>query len=252
MVVAGRTVRLDVAYHGAAFHGWQIQSTLRTVEGELTDAVATLLKRRVKVQGASRTDAGVHARGQVAHFVDDGARSCDEYYRALNRMMGRDVAVLGVREASSGFHARHSARGKIYEYCIADGFHLDPMLTDRVWHVPSGLDCDAMDVAARRMVGWRDFASFQASGCAATSTVRTMRRVRVRRRGDGLIAVVVEGDAFLKYMVRTMVGTLVAVGKGRHRPEWVDEVLAAKDRQAAGVTAPAHGLTLRKVLYPLR
>lgn len=245
-------VRLKIAYHGARFHGWQIQSRVRTVEGELTDAVESLLKKRVKVQGASRTDAGVHAQGQVAHFVDDGERDCGEYYRALNRMMGRDISITAVDRVEKRFHARHSARGKIYEYTICDSFHVDPMLLDRVWHVPRQLDVDAMNAAANRLVGWHDFRSFQASGCAATSTDRTMRRVRLTRQTDGLVRIVVEGDAFLKYMVRNMVGTLVDVGHGRKTPEWIDEVVAARDRRRAGTTAPPHGLVLQTVLYPLR
>jgi tRNA pseudouridine38-40 synthase len=245
-------VRLRIAYHGYRFHGWQIQSDVRTVEGDLTEAVAKLVGQRVKVQGASRTDSGVHAEGQVACFSDDGTRPVEDYYRALNHLTRDDVAVLDVERVNEDFNARHSARGKIYEYFICDTFHVHPMHADRVWHVPRHLNAEAMTEAGERLVGTHDFRSFQASGCEAKTTIKTLRRVEARRLDNGLISVVVEGNSFLKYMVRNLVGTLVAVGKERKSVDWIDEVLAATDRQAAGNKAPAKGLVLQSVLYPLR
>lgn len=249
---APRRVRLVVAYDGSGFHGWQIQTSDRTVEGELTEAVRKLNGVRVKVQGASRTDAGVHATGQVAHFDDAHGRSPEQLYRALNRLTPRDMAIVSVAPTSPDFHARHRARGKIYRYLLQDGFHVDPLLRTRVWHIPKELDVDAMQDAARVLVGTMDFASFQASGCQANGTIRTLRRVNVRRLENRLIEVRVEGDAFLKYMVRNICGTLVSVGRGSRGPDWMREVLAGRDRRAAGKTAPAHGLTLEHVLYPIR
>ena len=249
-------MRLLIAYHGAPFHGWQIQSSVETVEGALTDAVAQLLGRRVKVQGASRTDAGVHALGQVACFEDGGRHTPEVYVRALNRLTPRGIAVVHADRSVGPFHPRHDARGKQYRYRIQEGYAVSPLLADRTWHHAGQLDVAAMDEAAGALVGEHDFSSFRAAGCDAASPVRVIRRVRVRRVDEGPLGRVVEveiaGSAFLKYMVRNIVGTLITVGRGRRPAEWVGEVLRARDRGAAGVTAPAHGLVLERIHYPLQ
>lgn len=254
-----RRIRLRVAYHGARFHGWQIQRDVRTVEGVVTEAVARIAGGPRKVWGASRTDAGVHARGQVCCFdaPTEGAaseRSVEAFFKGLNHLTPRDVAVMEVDEVPHTFHPRHSSRGKIYRYQLVDGFLAEPMLRDRVWHVPRPLDVDAMRVAAAALIGEHDFSAFRAAGCDAASPVREIFRVDVTRAAGGpgasIVTVEVVGSAFLKYMVRVIVGTLVEVGVGRRPPAWVGQALASRDRSAAGRTAPPLGLTLEHIFYP--
>lgn len=244
-------VRLLVAYHGATFHGWQIQRALPTVEGELTKAVAILCGGEVKVQGASRTDAGVHALGQTAAFDDPQERAPEVFFRALNRMTPREIEVRAVDIVPADFHPRHDARGKVYRYLIEDRFAASPMFLDRAWHHPHRLDVSLMAHEARVLIGEQDFSSLRATGCEASGPVRRLRHVDVQRRDDGLVEVRVEGSAFLKYMVRNIVGTLCWVGSGQRPVGWLAEALAARDRRAAGPTAPAHGLTLERIYYPL-
>ncbi|MCA9562550.1 MAG: tRNA pseudouridine(38-40) synthase TruA, partial [Myxococcales bacterium] len=206
--------RLLVAYHGANFHGWQIQSSVRTVEGELSRAFSTLARVETKVQGASRTDAGVHAEGQVAHVDYDGDLDCFRLRRALNGIADRDVRVAHCEPVDESFHARHSARGKQYRYTIWNHRAAHPLMTDRAAHVPRLLDTDKMQRAARDLLGERDFSCFRAASCDAKTPVVALSRVDVRRSGD-LVELVVEGSSFLKYMVRTISGTLIEVGLGK-------------------------------------
>lgn len=243
--------RLLIAYDGAAFHGWQRQAEgVRTVEGAVTEAVATITGAHRKVQGASRTDAGVHAQGQVATFDYDGHRQAGEFYRGLNHLTPDDIAIRRVDVVDDAFHARHNARGKRYAYRIRDAFHPDPLLRGRVWHIGRTLDADAMHAAAQSLIGRHDFTSFRASGCDANSPVRELYDVSVHRTGPASIEISVVGSAFLKYMVRAIAGTLVEVGRKRREPGWVAASLAARDRAAAGPTAPPHGLTLEEIFYP--
>ena len=247
------TVRLQIAYDGTAYHGWQIQPEDRTVEGELTRALTTILNATapVKVQGASRTDAGVHARGQVAHFHHHSDRKLWDFARGLNALTDEDVCVVRVEEVDDTFHARHSARGKIYRYRIWHHRFTNPFLRHRAWWVRARLDVDAMRRAAEFFVGEHDFRGFRSTGCESPTTVRTMNRVDIVASDDEpTLEVIVEGQAFLQHMVRIMVGTLVDVGKGHIAPMRIGEVLQEGDRRRAGMTAPPHGLTLEKVFYP--
>lgn len=243
-------VRLVVAYHGAAYHGWQIQNDVPTVEGALTDAVARITGARRKVWGASRTDAGVHAWGQVAAFDYDGPHPVQAFYRGLNHLTPSDIAIRFADEVPDAFHPRHSARGKIYTYDLWTRFERSPFLADRTMHVRRALDVAEMNRAGQALVGTHDFSSFRASGCDARSPVRHIWEVSVGTLDDGRIRVRVAGSAFLKYMVRNIVGTLVDVGTGRRPAAWVGEVLAARDRSAAGATAEPQGLTLRRIFHP--
>lgn len=232
------------------YHGWQIQTSDRTVEGTVTDAVAELYQRRRKVWGASRTDAGVHALGQVAAFDDHGERSITEIYRGLNHFTPDDIWIRSVDVVPMAFHPRHSARGKIYEYRIEMGRFRDPFLRDRAMHVRKPLDVAEMHAAAQHLIGEHDFTSFRAKGCAANSPVRELREVSVTQVGEREVLIRVVGTAFLKYMVRAIVGTLVKVGRGHHQAAWVGEVLAARDRARAGSTVVPEGLTLVEVFHP--
>lgn len=242
--------RLLVAYHGARYHGWQLQKHCDTVQGQLVTALEMLCGEPVQVMGASRTDAGVHARGQVCAFDYDGKHDARTFYRALNRLTPFDISIRAVQAVESSYHPRHSSRGKIYEYALRWGFHRDPFVEDRAWHVGDSLDVARMSEAAPLLVGEHDFTSFRASGCDALSPTRRMFEVSVAAEGPGAARVRVVGSAFLKYMVRNIVGTLVEVGRGRKQPSWVGDVLAARDRTVAGPTAPPHGLMLQRIFYP--
>jgi tRNA pseudouridine38-40 synthase len=246
-----RTLRLVVAYDGTCYAGWQRQANGVSVQEVLEQAFAPLwagAARRPVVHGASRTDAGVHARGQVASIRVPFATPADAVHRALNVRLPADVRVLEVVEAPPGFHAQFASIGKHYRYRIATGPVLLPFERWFVWHVPHALDVVAMRAAADLLVGRHDFASFQGRGSAIVDTVRRVSSVAVRRIDDE-ITVDITGDGFLRHMVRAIVGTLVDVGSGTRPPAWVAEVLHARRRPAAGQTAPAAGLTLISVQY---
>ncbi len=245
-------VRMRVAYEGTRYHGWQYQPHAATVEGELRRACAKFLnvaEAEVQLQGASRTDAGVHALGQTAHLIYDAPRSCWDVARALNALTPDDICVVRVEPASEDFHARHSARGKIYRYRLWRHRFANPLQVNHRWHVRHPLDLSAMAQAGRKLVGEHDFAAFRASDCQSATTVRHIQRVELEVAGPELI-VWVEGSAFLKYMVRNIVGTLVMIGEGRAPVSRMDELLASGDRQRGGQTAPPGGLTLMTVHYP--
>ncbi len=244
--------RLILAYDGADFFGWQRQSSGVTVQELVERAVAAVFGTAVPVHGASRTDAGVHALGQSAHFEQPaGTRrfSALELRNALNAHLPPQVRVVRVAGARAGFHARFAAKGKRYRYRIFNGSVMPPHELRRAWQVPPPLDLGAMRRAARELVGTHDFAAFAVvSKTKRETSVRTITRLEVSRRGR-LIAVTVEGDGFLYRMVRSLVGALAHVGLGRQPPEWVGERLRRKSRQAGVVTAPPWGLYLVKVFY---
>lgn len=246
-----RTLRLVLEYLGTHFHGWQGNPDVRTVQETLQQALVRFCREPgLRVQGASRTDAGVHAEGQVAAFSTDTSIPPRAFVHGLNAMLPDDLAVWQSHEEGPDFHPRHGARGKSYRYVILQRQVRSPLHRHTSWHLREALDVEAMAEAALALVGPHDFSAFRASGCDAPHARREMLRVSVRR--DPIRqAVIVEvvGTAFLKYMVRNMVGTLVQVGLGRRAPAWVAGVLAERDRTLAGPTAPAHGLTLVEVFY---
>ena len=243
-------VRLLVSYRGGEFHGWQIQDDVVTAEGALTDAVEQMTGERRKIWGASRTDAGVHAEGQVAAFDYEGRLDEERFYHGLNHLTPDGLSVRAVEFVDDGFHPRHSSRGKIYRYFIEEGAHRSPFHAPFSCHEKRELDVEAMCDAGTHLLGLHDFSSFRAAGCEAQSTERVMYEVYTERMPNGLVRVQVVGSAFLKYMVRNMVGTLIQVGRGRRDPDWMGEVLEARDRSAAGPTAPPNGLFLHRVFHP--
>lgn len=246
-----RTIRLKLSYEGTGFSGWQDNPGVRTVQGVLAAALRTLDRAAVlPVQGASRTDAGVHATGQVASFVTRSTIPPQGYLRGLNSLLPPDLAVLSCEETEPGFNARHSARGKRYRYLLLAQPVRNPLLARTTWQLRGPLDTVAMAEGAAELVGAHDFSAFRATGCTAASPVKRLHRVTISvQRGCRLVAIEVVGEAFLKYMVRNIVGTLVQVGLGRRPPVWVGEALASRDRGQAGPTAPASGLTLCQVYY---
>jgi tRNA pseudouridine38-40 synthase len=261
--------KLTLAYDGTGFVGWQRQAAGTSIQGLLEAALSDLDQRQVAVAGAGRTDAGVHALGQVASFPLQ--RPIDErtLVRALNARLPPAVRALDAEAVGPAFHARFAARAKTYRYRLWNGDVLSPFERAYVWHLPGPpLDVDAMAAAARLIEGCHDFASFQSIGTEVRSTERTVfsARISVAPAPDqpdpagavgaavmvdrpALITLEVKGDGFLRHMVRTLVGTLVAVGRGRHDATWITAVLAAQDRHHAGPTAPAEGLFLVGVEY---
>jgi tRNA pseudouridine38-40 synthase len=244
-----RTLKLTVAYDGTNYVGWQRQAGGESVQGAIEAAFAPLCGGTAPtVSGAGRTDAGVHALGQVASVNVSFATAVDAVQRALNVRLPPDIRVRRVEEAVPGFHARFRARGKTYRYRIVTDAVLSPFDRWFVWHAPGGRDVDAMRQAAALLRGRHDFASFQASGSAPGDTVRILREIAISCSADELI-IDVDGDGFLRHMVRTIVGTLNEVGRGQRPAAAMPEVLAARDRRTAGETAPACGLTLVAVHY---
>lgn len=245
---AGRTVRLTLAYDGTDLHGWQVQPGLETVQGLVMAAAGRVLGEPVRVTGASRTDAGVHALRQVASLITTSPTAPPVLQRALNALLPRSVRVLDAREAPCGFDARRWARGKRYAYLIDRRPQADPFLRRYAWHSPFRLDVDAMAEALRAVRGKHDFSAFCASAGRDRTPTCTLRSARIVTRRQRL-AVCISGDSFLHHMVRNLVGSLVEVGRGARPSGWIAELLEGRDRTLAGPTAPAHGLVLVRVLY---
>lgn len=243
-----RTLRLTVAYDGTEFSGWQVQDGQRTVQGELERAIHQMTGESLRVRGAGRTDAGVHARGQVAAFSTETAIPALGFLRGLNALLPRDVAVREAAEAAAGFDPRRAASGKHYRYTFWNEEIRSPLHERFTWHVRAPLDVGAMAKAGGVLLGDHDFAAFRAADCERHNTVRRMRRVDVAR-DDSCVVLDVEATAFLKNMVRVIAGTLCAVGRGAATPEDVARILASRDRTKAGMTAPAAGLCLIKVSF---
>lgn len=244
-----RNVRLVVEYDGAGLGGWQRQDNAPTVQGHLEDVLGRILGHPVAVAGASRTDAGVHALGQVASFRTSKAIPVDGIRRGCNSLLPSAIAITAADEAPEGFHPRFSATGKHYRYLILARPDRSPRWHHWAWHRRAPLDQDAMRAAAAALVGEHDFAAFRAAGCTARTTVRRIDEVALSAPEPGLLALDVRGNAFLRNMVRIVAGTLVDVGEGRLAPGQLPGIVASLDRTRAGQTAPAHGLTLVSVRY---
>jgi tRNA pseudouridine38-40 synthase len=245
-------VRLDLAYDGTGFRGWARQrGSVRTVGGALLDVLEMVLRERPSLSVAGRTDAGVHARGQVVSFPADPAVDPDRLARAVNARLGPEVVVNRARWAPDGFDARFSATGREYVYRLNLHDVADPFAARFEWHRPGEVSTRSMRAAANGLVGEHDFASFCRRPEDGGGTVRNLRRLSVRRMGDRLEITAVAGG-FLHQMVRSLVGTLLEVGDGRRDAGTMPAVLAARDRGAAGRVAPPHGLTLERVIYGRR
>jgi tRNA pseudouridine38-40 synthase len=243
-----RSLKLTIAYDGTNYVGWQRQASGVSIQQLVERAFEPIAGGAPAVAGAGRTDAGVHALGQVASVKIDTALPAATLRRALNFRLPPDVRVLRVEDAPLDFHARFEATGKRYRYRLATASVLSPFERWFVWHAPGRRDVDAMRRAAAVLVGCHDFASFQPADPDAEDTVRTIRELTIREDQAELVFDI-EGDGFLRHMVRSIVGTLAEIGAGRRAPESMPDVLAARDRQAAGRTAPARGLTLMEVTY---
>ena len=241
-------VKLVLAYDGTAFRGWARQPRVRTVEGTLEGALARILGSRPALSVAGRTDAGVHARAQVASFDAPNGLDPSRLQRGVNGMLAPEVVVLSAARVAAGFDARHRAAAREYRYRIDLGPVPDPFTARYVWHRPGELSLTAMRRAARDLVGGHDFASFGRPSERGGPTVRRLERLSVARTGERL-EITARANAFLQQMTRSLVGTVVDVGEGRIDAGSMPEVLAARDRSRAGRVAPPHGLTLERVLY---
>jgi tRNA pseudouridine38-40 synthase len=248
-----RTLKLTIAYDGTDYAGWQYQHQKPTVQDTLEKAIEKVTGRRVRVLASGRTDAGVHALGQVVGFRTASTLPPEVFLRALNANLPRDIAVLDAAEAPEGFHAIAQVLRKRYRYRIHDGPVRDVLGRRFVWHYDYGrLDARAMQRAAVALLGTHDFRSFESSGAERKTSVRTILDLRVERGRAGqsdCITIEIAADGFLYNMVRAIVGTLVEVGRGKQPESWPGEVLRAMDRRAAGPTAPPQGLCLMKVEY---
>ncbi len=242
-------IKLTIEYDGTHYVGWQIQENGPTVQGRLQRALAELLGEPTPVTGAGRTDSGVHATGQVAHFDTPRALPMKAYWMGLNGMLPDDIAIVAAEEVDPAFDARRWARGKRYRYRIGNRRTRSPLRRHTHWEIFLPLDVPAMKRAAEALIGEHDFASFQAADCQSPTSVRKLTRVDVSGAAGDEIVIDVEGTAFLKHMVRNIAGSLADVGRGKRPASWIAELLALKDRTQAGATAPPQGLTLVEVLY---
>jgi tRNA pseudouridine38-40 synthase len=243
-----RTIKLTIEYDGTDFHGWQVQPGLRTVQGELQAALRQMTGEDRCARGAGRTDAGVHALGQVATFTTETAIPLEGFRRGLGRLTPPDIGIRAAEEVPEGFDARFSATGKRYRYRLLVA-PAPSALRRHVTHwVVRPVDVDAMRAGAAHLVGRHDFAAMHAADDHREDAVRTVFSIDVRGEGDEVVIDVV-GEGFLKNMVRIIAGTLLEVGTGKHAPAWIAEVLATRDRRRAGPTLPAQGLCLVEVLY---
>ena len=241
-----RNIKLTIHYDGSGYHGWQSQPDARTVQAELIEAIEKLCGVTVKVNGSSRTDAGVHALGQVANIKIDTPVPTANLARALTELLPDTIAVVDAVEVDESFDAIRDTVSKLYRYTIFTGSARPVLDIDQCWHRPGVLDIDGMNRAAALLVGKKDFKSFAAAADNRSSSVRTIIRCDVESEGDW-IYILVSADGFLYNMVRNIVGTLVEVGRGRWQPEKITEILEAKDRDCAGPIAPAAGLCLMKI-----
>ena len=241
-----------IEYVGTAYHGWQIQPGVPTIQGELQGRLGVLARQPILVRGAARTDAGVHALGQVASVLLEAPVDTGRLRRSLNSVLPPDISIRSLEPAGEDFHARHSARGRIYRYQIVQGESMSPFLRDFAAHSRRILDVEAMSAAAGRLVGRRDFSSFRAAGDVSDSPVKDIRRssVELSKEWPGMIVYTVEASSFLQHMVRNIAGTLIEVGRGRIQPDRMEPIMESRDRRNAGPTAPAAGLCLMQVLYP--
>jgi tRNA pseudouridine38-40 synthase len=243
-----RNFKITIQYDGSNYHGWQIQLNGRTVQGELTRALSILDQRPVTVYGAGRTDAGVHAEGQVANFFLERDFKPTLLRDAINGNLDRDIRVLEAESVGDGFNARYSATQKVYRYRVWTGDVVSPFLFRYVHHHRSRLDIEQMRLAAASLIGAHDFTAFTVASSDAENHVRTLNCVDIEQRVNE-ITIVVSGEGFLRYMVRTIVGTLIEVGRGKRTAASVIETLDSLDRATAGPSAPANGLTLVRVDY---
>ena len=244
-----RNIKLVVEYDGTDYKGWQIQTSEPTIQGVIEEKLGIILNRETRITGSGRTDAGVHALNQVAHFLTRSKIDPELLKKGLNSLLPPDIVVKELSEVDADFHARYSAKSRVYKYLIWNGNTLSPFYRRFSWHLHNQLDIEKMREAAECLIGWHDFASFQGADSKDRTSEREIMRFAIRGRLKGWIITTVEASAFLRHMVRNIMGTLIEVGKGGMTVEEFRDILESKDRSKAGITAPPQGLFLKEVKY---
>lgn len=254
-----RHIKLTLQYDGTDYSGWQIQKNTTTIQGLLEDAIFSVTDNRTRVTGAGRTDAGVHAFEQVAIFETVSTLSPDVFLQALNANLPGDIRITGSEDCPEDFHPRYRAKQKTYSYIISNRMPGSVFLNRYSWQLGFQLNIEAMREASEYLIGRHDFSCFQASGCSAKHPVRELKRITISdatpfefitfRIHTPVIKITIEGNAFLRHMVRNIVGTLVDIGRDKYPPAKIKELLGSRDRRSAGPTAPACGLFLEKISY---
>jgi tRNA pseudouridine38-40 synthase len=244
-----RNIKLLIEYDGTNYQGWQVQPKGPTIQGILEEMLGLLTGQPVQLFGSGRTDSGVHALGQVAHFKTQSQMDIRTIQRALNSLLPPDIVIQKVEEVGEGFHARKHSKSKIYEYRILNRNLRSAFQRGYAWHIPQKLDLTEMKKATQVLVGEHDFSAFRTVGSPTRTTVRRVIRAEWKRGRYGLIRFEIEANGFLKQMVRSIIGTLVEIGKGRIKAEDLRKILNSKERKGAGPTAPARGLFLKEVKY---
>ena len=252
-------IKLTLQYDGTDYSGWQVQRKERTIQQIIEDAIYTVTGERLRITGAGRTDAGVHAFVQVAAFKTQSNLEPQVFLRAINANIPHDIRVINAEECSEDFHPRYSAKNKTYSYLISHKGAYAVFLRRYSWQIPYQLNCDLMKEAAECLIGTHDFSCFRASGCSSKNPVRTIFKIGILedsfvdfmnfKFNVPLIKISIQADAFLRHMVRNIVGTLVEIGRGKQPVSYTKEVLGLKDRRFSGPTAPAQGLFLEEINY---
>ncbi len=245
-----KNIKLIVAYDGIGYHGWQRQKNGITIQAVMEEKLETMIKAPVKLQASGRTDAGVHAMNQVCNFMTSSRIAPDAFKNGLNTLLPDDIYIKSAEYVPLTFHARYSARAKRYEYRIRNHPERDIFRARYHWHIRRPLTVEKMGRCLSMLIGTHDFSSFRSTGSGNTNPVRKINGAEIHgHSGEGLMCIDMEADGFLRHMVRNIVGTLVAVGLGKMDEAEFNDILAAKDRRAAGIKAPARGLFLRQVYY---
>lgn len=244
-----RNFKLTIEYDGSSFHGWQIQPELPTIQDEIQKILSMMVKKKIIVSASGRTDAGVHARAQVANFLSNTTIPPEKFILALNSMLPPGILITDCGYADPDFHARFSAKRKTYRYRILNRKLPTAIGRQYVWHIRNTLDLDAMNQAASHLLGTHDFKAFEGSGSPRAHTVRVISQANFNFKKDELIEFTITANGFLKFMVRNIVGTLADVGLGKISPQEFKEILESRNRKNAGATAPPQGLFLMNVEY---
>ena len=244
-----KNFKLTIEYDGGAYHGWQRQATDPTIQEEIEKALLTMTGAKVALTGSGRTDAGVHAWGQVANFLCKTNLSHDVFQRGLNSLLSRDIVITACTRVPDSFNARYDAKSKTYHYKILNRRLPAAIGRQYFWHIPPKLDLSAMRRACRHIIGTHDFKAFEGAGSPRAHTTRRVIHADLVKDHEGYLIFEIEGDGFLRFMVRNIVGTLVDVGLGKNTAKDFKRILLSKDRNLAGVTAPPQGLFLMQVNY---
>ena len=244
-----KNFKIIIEYDGTAYHGWQRQASDQTIQGEIEKALLTMTENKVTLTGSGRTDAGVHAFGQVANFHCHTALGPGVFQKGLNSLLPKDIVITACTQVSAKFHARYDVKSKSYHYRILNRNLPAAIFRQYTWHIRKKLDLDGMVGSLRYIIGTHDFKAFEGTGSPRANTIRSVMHANLEKIDDGYLVFKIEGNGFLRFMVRNIVGTLVDVGLGKITPNDLNKILLSKDRNLAGVTAPAHGLFLMRVNY---